>query len=228
MCIRDRTYCDDYVELVKARAYGETTNPAAAASARSALGTSLGVLLRCFAPFLPYCTEEAWSWWHDGSVHRAPWPLESDLLDAAGAGPRTELLGAVSEVLGSIRRAKSEAHRSMREPVVSCTVSGPSQLAELVALEMCIRDRYGTRPMVTPRIPDRPSLDGLEAKWSKRWESDGTYHFDRSKDRSEVYSIDTPPPTVSGSLHTGHVFSYSQTDMVARFQRCLLYTSRCV
>ncbi|MFZ0171670.1 MAG: class I tRNA ligase family protein, partial [Acidimicrobiales bacterium] len=59
--------------------------------------------------------------------------------------------------------------------------------------------------MVTPRIPEKPSLDGLEAKWSKQWESDGTYHFDRTKDRSEVYSIDTPPPTVSGSLHTGHV-----------------------
>jgi valyl-tRNA synthetase len=153
------TYCDDYVELVKARAYGETTNPAAAASARSALGTSLGVLLRCFAPFLPYCTEEAWSWWHDGSVHRAPWPLESDLLDAAGAGPRTELLGAVSEVLGSIRRAKSEAHRSMREPVVSCTVSGPSQLAELVALARSDLAQAGT--VADLRIVSVPGATGL-------------------------------------------------------------------
>ncbi|MGH9302891.1 MAG: class I tRNA ligase family protein, partial [Acidimicrobiales bacterium] len=73
--------------------------------------------------------------------------------------------------------------------------------------------------MSTSRIPDRPSLDGLEAKWSARWEAAGTYRFDTSRPRSEVYSIDTPPPTVSGALHVGHVFSYSQTDAVARFWR---------
>ncbi len=67
--------------------------------------------------------------------------------------------------------------------------------------------------------PSRPILDGLEAKWGERWESEGTYRFDRSRPRAEVYSIDTPPPTVSGLLHVGHVFSYTQTDIVARFQR---------
>ena len=73
--------------------------------------------------------------------------------------------------------------------------------------------------MKASRVPDRPSLDGLEAKWSKQWEAAGTYHFDRSRERPDVFSIDTPPPTVSGSLHIGHVFSYSHTDMMARFQR---------
>src|SRR5271156_3866829 len=68
-------------------------------------------------------------------------------------------------------------------------------------------------------VPDRPSLEGLEAKWSARWEEDGTYSFDRSVDREQVFSIDTPPPTVSGSLHLGHVFSYTHTDTVARFHR---------
>ena len=68
-------------------------------------------------------------------------------------------------------------------------------------------------------IPDKPSLDGLEAKWSGRWEADGTYRFDRTKSRPEIYSIDTPPPTVSGSLHLGHVFSYTHTDTIARYQR---------
>jgi valyl-tRNA synthetase len=68
-------------------------------------------------------------------------------------------------------------------------------------------------------LPERPSLDGLEDKWSRRWQEKGTYAFDRSKERSDVYAIDTPPPTVSGELHMGHVFSYSHTDMVARFQR---------
>jgi valyl-tRNA synthetase len=127
------TYCDDYVELVKARAYGVATEPAAV-SARTALGTSLGALLRCFGPFLPYCTEETWSWWHDGSIHRAPWPRSRELLDVAGESPHPELLGAVGQVLGSIRRAKSESHRSMRAPVASCTLSGPSQIVELLEL----------------------------------------------------------------------------------------------
>ena len=68
-------------------------------------------------------------------------------------------------------------------------------------------------------IPEKPSLDGLEAKWSERWESDGIYRYDRTKARPDVFSIDTPPPTVSGSLHMGSVFGYAQTDTVARFRR---------
>jgi valyl-tRNA synthetase len=68
-------------------------------------------------------------------------------------------------------------------------------------------------------LPDKPALEGLEAKWTDRWESEGTYRFDRSCHRDRVYSIDTPPPTVSGSLHVGHVFSYTHTDVIARFQR---------
>ena len=68
-------------------------------------------------------------------------------------------------------------------------------------------------------IPDKPGLEGLESKWSTWWEEQGIYAFDRTATRSEVFSIDTPPPTVSGSLHIGHVFSYTHTDTVARFQR---------
>ncbi|MCU1502843.1 MAG: tRNA synthetase valyl/leucyl anticodon-binding protein [Ilumatobacteraceae bacterium] len=68
-------------------------------------------------------------------------------------------------------------------------------------------------------VPDKPSLDGLEARWGERWQADGLYRFDRTTARSEVFSIDTPPPTVSGSLHIGHVFSYTHTDTIARFQR---------
>jgi valyl-tRNA synthetase len=71
----------------------------------------------------------------------------------------------------------------------------------------------------SPRVPDKPALEGLEEKWTLRWEADETYRFDRSAPREQVYSIDTPPPTVSGSLHVGHVFSYTHTDVVARFQR---------
>jgi len=68
-------------------------------------------------------------------------------------------------------------------------------------------------------VPDKPSLDGLEAYWSAAWEAEGTYAFDRTASREQVFSIDTPPPTVSGSLHIGHVFSYTHTDTVARYQR---------
>jgi valyl-tRNA synthetase len=71
----------------------------------------------------------------------------------------------------------------------------------------------------SPRVPEKPALEGLEEKWKARWEADGVYRFDRSSSRDRVYSIDTPPPTVSGSLHVGHVFSYTHTDVVARFQR---------
>jgi valyl-tRNA synthetase len=69
------------------------------------------------------------------------------------------------------------------------------------------------------QVPEKPSLDGLERKWAQRWEADGTYRFDRSKTRDQIFSIDTPPPTVSGSLHVGHVFSYTHTDTVARYRR---------
>ncbi len=69
------------------------------------------------------------------------------------------------------------------------------------------------------RLPEKPALEGLEAKWVPRWEESGVYRFDRTRPRAEVYSIDTPPPTVSGSLHVGHVFSFTHTDLVARFQR---------
>ena len=68
-------------------------------------------------------------------------------------------------------------------------------------------------------MPERPTLDGLEAKWSAAWERDGVYRFDRSAARERVFSIDTPPPTVSGSLHVGHVFSYTHTDAIARYRR---------
>ncbi|GAA4722208.1 valine--tRNA ligase [Isoptericola chiayiensis] len=72
---------------------------------------------------------------------------------------------------------------------------------------------------VVREVPDRVSTDGLEAKFDERWAAEGTFAFDRSATREQVYSIDTPPPTVSGSLHVGHVFSYTHTDVVARFQR---------
>src|ERR1700680_4912759 len=69
------------------------------------------------------------------------------------------------------------------------------------------------------RLPEKPALEGLEAKWAPRWEQSGVYRFDRTRPRRDVFSIDTPPPTVSGSLHVGHVFSFTHTDLIARFHR---------
>src|SRR3954469_14594170 len=81
----------------------------------------------------------------------------------------------------------------------------------------------GTAPGASVGAPDKPSLDGLEQKWVARWADSDTYAFDRSAalsaPRPETYAIDTPPPTASGSLHVGHVFSFSHTDFIARYQR---------
>ena len=68
-------------------------------------------------------------------------------------------------------------------------------------------------------VPEKPTIDGLEAKWGERWEADGIYRFDRSKTREQIFAIDTPPPTASGTLHVGSVCSYTHTDLIARFQR---------
>ncbi|MFZ8979868.1 MAG: class I tRNA ligase family protein, partial [Candidatus Nanopelagicales bacterium] len=67
---------------------------------------------------------------------------------------------------------------------------------------------------MSPRLPDKPSIDGIEQRWVEAWEEQGTYLFDRTRPRDEVFSIDTPPPTVSGSLHVGHVFSYTHEDLL--------------
>ncbi|MDQ1509138.1 MAG: valyl-tRNA synthetase, partial [Actinomycetota bacterium] len=72
---------------------------------------------------------------------------------------------------------------------------------------------------MTTGVPDKPTLEGIDERWAAHWETEGIFRYDRSKNRSEVFSIDTPPPTVSGSLHMGSAFGYVQTDSIARFQR---------
>ena len=114
-------FCDDYVELVKGRGYGSRGDEAAR-SARSALRIALSTLQRLFAPFLPFAAEETWSWWHAGSIHLQPWPQPV----AAGGDP--DLIDAALDVLGRVRRTKTEAKVSQRAEVATLVVTLPDAL----------------------------------------------------------------------------------------------------
>jgi valyl-tRNA synthetase len=130
-------YCDSYVELVKGRRYD--ADPQVSASVGLSLRTSLSALQRLFAPFLPFACEEVWSWWREGSVHRAPWPaaeeLEALLEPGAEQRAREELALTVTvEVLAEVRKAKSQARRPMRAPVTRVAVRDTEP--RLAALEL--------------------------------------------------------------------------------------------
>jgi valyl-tRNA synthetase len=115
-------FCDDYVELVKSRAYGEF-GESGAASAQTTLKLALSTLLRLFAPVLPFATEEVWSWWQTGSVHRAPWPTAGDLRDHAGQADPL-IFGIARDAIAVVRKAKSDAKVSMRTEVTNVTATG--------------------------------------------------------------------------------------------------------
>jgi valyl-tRNA synthetase len=127
-------FCDDYVELVKARAYAADGDQQ---SAQLSLELGLSVLQRLFAPFLPFVTEEVWSWWQQGSVHRAAYPGAkselAELIAAAGpAGPGADVLDSAAETLRGIRRAKTQRQLSMRAAASLVTVSGPAEVLAAV------------------------------------------------------------------------------------------------
>jgi valyl-tRNA synthetase len=119
------SFCDDYIELVKGRAYSEGP---AAESALRALRLALEAQLRLFAPFLAFATEEVWSWWREGSVHRAPWPRAEELP----GGGQPAVLAVAGEVLARVRKAKSSAQVSMKTPVTALVVRDSAERLELV------------------------------------------------------------------------------------------------
>lgn len=133
-------FCDDYIELVKNRAYGTaevealTPSDAATLSARTTLGLALEALTRLLAPFVPYTAEEVWSWMHDGdsSVHRAAWPKAEDYeIDDA---PDTRTLSWVGQVLASLRKIKSEAKVSMKTPMLNAHLQVTADVLDTVRL----------------------------------------------------------------------------------------------
>jgi valyl-tRNA synthetase len=125
------SFTDDYVELVKDRAYGGQ-GPEAAASAKAALAIALDVQLRLFAPFLPFVTEEVWSWWQVGSIHRTTWPSADELSTMAADGDRA-VVADTAVALSLVRKAKSEAKASMKADVASAIVRGPAESLDRIS-----------------------------------------------------------------------------------------------
>jgi len=132
-------FCDDYLELVKGRRYGER-GPEGAGSANAALTGALSVLLRVLAPFLPFVTEEAWSWWQSGSIHIAPWPtpneVESLLADNSTLAREHDQRVAewATSVLFEVRKQRSEAKQPMRVPITKVTIKAEPSALELMPL----------------------------------------------------------------------------------------------
>jgi valyl-tRNA synthetase len=154
-------FCDDYVELVKSRGYGEQGSQAAR-SAVTALRLALRTVLRLFAPFLPFVTEEAWSWWQEGSIHRASWPDPGELPgaadDAVGGADPARVLDAASAAIGAIRGAKSAARLSMRARVGKLVVSAGED--DIAAVRAALRDVQAAgkvdQVVVCPSASPRP------------------------------------------------------------------------
>jgi valyl-tRNA synthetase len=153
-------FCDDYLEFVKGRRYGDQ-GPGAAASANSALIAALSVYLRLFAPYLPFATEEVWSWWKEGSVHHAAWPTEAELAPLMrGVNDADQQRWSYArEVLGEIRKRRSEARQPLKVPIVRAVIADTN--ARLAYLDVVEAD---LRAAMRIEAIERKPADGLSVE----------------------------------------------------------------
>ncbi|MCR2809479.1 MULTISPECIES: valine--tRNA ligase [unclassified Microbacterium] len=148
------TFCDDYLELVKERAYDRSD--VGQASAALALRIALSTLLRLFAPVLAFATEEAWSWFNDGSVHTAPWP------EPLGIQGDPAVLTVVGDALIGIRRAKTEAKASQKTPVTRMTIGAPADTVALLQLAEGDLKAVGRIAEITYADAETIAVSGIE------------------------------------------------------------------
>jgi valyl-tRNA synthetase len=154
------TFCDDYVELVKQRSYGDG---APALSARAALSITLSTMQRLFAPFMPFAAEEAWSWWQSGSVHTAPWPTSAELAKAAADGD-PHVLAVAASLLADVRKVKSTERRSQRSEVSRLVVEDtPDRVAALRIAEADLRRAGNINEFVMTEAAQRSVVVELPA-----------------------------------------------------------------
>ena len=156
-------FTDDYLELVKERAYGQNTDPAAQASAVSALRIALLALTKLLAPFIPFATEEAWSWWQEGSVHRSSWPVDAELSSFTG-DQNAALLSLASQVLIGIRKAKSDERLSMKAEISCLTIeANEADIESLKHIESDLKS-VGKIDQVSYKASESLAISGVTFK----------------------------------------------------------------
>ena len=156
-------FTDDYLELVKERAYGQNTNPAAQASAVSALRIALLAITKLLAPFIPFATEEAWSWWQEGSVHHSNWPVAEGLSGFTGS-QNAGLLSLASQALIGIRKAKSDEKLSMKAEISSLTIEASDQEIELLKLIESDLKSVGKIDEINYKVSESLAISGVSFK----------------------------------------------------------------
>jgi len=156
-------FTDDYLELVKERAYGQNTDPAAQASAVSALRIALLAITKLLAPFIPFATEEAWSWWQEGSVHRSNWPVADDLSGFIGS-QNASLLSLASQALIGIRKAKSDEKLSMKAEITRLTIEAGEQEIESLKLIDSDLKSVGKIDEINYKVSESLAISGVSFK----------------------------------------------------------------